>query len=243
MGYLYETHLHTYPVSACGKASVRETVDFYKSMNYDGIFITNHFIGANINISADTPYQDQLTFYCSDYYKALEYGNTIGLKVFFGVEMSQRFENTGNPGGTDFLIYGLSPDWYQSHPELMTLELKERLALMSEDGATIVHAHPFLEASYIDHIRLYPRSVHAVEIFNATKTPLENHMAAEYAKSYELLISAGSDNHRAGNINALGGIMTEQPICSEIEFCSMVRNRLVTPFRIDMAAPNRVIPL
>ena len=32
--YLYETHLHTSPVSKCAKASVRETLAFYKGLLY-----------------------------------------------------------------------------------------------------------------------------------------------------------------------------------------------------------------
>ena len=46
--YRYETHCHTLPVSACGKATVEDTVRFYKHMGYDGIFITNHFLDGNI---------------------------------------------------------------------------------------------------------------------------------------------------------------------------------------------------
>ena len=48
--YLYETHLHTSPVSKCARASVREVVEYYKNAGYEGIFITNHFIDSNINI-------------------------------------------------------------------------------------------------------------------------------------------------------------------------------------------------
>ena len=42
--YRYETHLHTAPVSKCAHASVRENLEFYKSLGYAGVFITNHFI-------------------------------------------------------------------------------------------------------------------------------------------------------------------------------------------------------
>ena len=44
--YKYETHLHTYPVSACAKYDVRLNLEFYKSIGYDGVFITNHFLNA-----------------------------------------------------------------------------------------------------------------------------------------------------------------------------------------------------
>ena len=48
--YKYETHLHTYPVSGCAKAGVRESLEFYKSLGYDGVFITNHFLDGNVNL-------------------------------------------------------------------------------------------------------------------------------------------------------------------------------------------------
>ena len=47
--FKYETHCHTSPVSKCAKASVEETVRFYQSIGYDGLFITNHFLDGNIN--------------------------------------------------------------------------------------------------------------------------------------------------------------------------------------------------
>ena len=34
--YLYETHVHTSPLSACAKVGVRETLEFYKSAGYAG---------------------------------------------------------------------------------------------------------------------------------------------------------------------------------------------------------------
>ena len=37
--------------SRCAKASVEETVAFYKAEGYDGIFITNHFIDGNIKLN------------------------------------------------------------------------------------------------------------------------------------------------------------------------------------------------
>ena len=57
--YRYETHLHTSPVSKCARASVRESVEFYKSIGYDGIFITNHFIDGNIDVDCDISYEDK----------------------------------------------------------------------------------------------------------------------------------------------------------------------------------------
>ena len=66
MSYLYETHLHTSPVSKCAGATAAESLAFYKSLGYAGVFITNHFIDGNINCSRSLSYEEKISFYFSD---------------------------------------------------------------------------------------------------------------------------------------------------------------------------------
>ena len=213
--YKYETHLHTFPVSRCAKAEVAENLEFYKSLGYDGVFITNHFVNGNINIDKAAPYEEKVAFYFSDYEKALEIGRTLGIKVFCGVEFSN--------SGTDFLIYGLDKEWFLAHPEIMDMKHSERLTFMMESGALIIQAHPFREASYIDHIRLFPRHIHGVEIINANRSDEENGMAHIYAKHYDLLEFAGTDNHKAAAQTKLAGVCFDEPIDSLEDFISKVK--------------------
>jgi len=208
--YKYETHLHTFPVSKCGRATPEESLVFYKKKGYDGVFITNHFLDGNINIDSSLPYEERINFYFSDYEKALPIGKELGIKVFLGVELSYH--------GTDFLIYGLDKDWYLAHPEIMEMRKTEELMLMKEHGALIIQAHPFREALYIDHLRLFPRHVHGVEVFNACRTDFENKMAEMYCEAYGLLKFAGSDNHWAGGAKRLGGLMSAEPLEDENDF-------------------------
>ena len=224
--YKYETHLHTYPVSRCAKASCEESLDFYKRLGYDGVFITNHFLDGNINIESIEPYHRKIEFYFSDYEKALVYGKKIGIKVFCGVEISH--------GGTDFLIYGLDKKWYLKHPEIMKMRKSEELAFLADSGALIVQAHPFREAGYIDHIRLYPRRIHGVEVINACRTDFENEMAKIYAEKYELLKFAGSDNHSAGRQTHLAGMQSEKPINSEKDFISALKKGKLEIFTLSL---------
>lgn len=204
--YKYETHLHTWPVSACAKVGVEENLKYYKEQGYDGVFITNHFLDGNINIDHRLPYAERVAFYFSDYERALEIGNELGIKVFCGVELSY--------GGTDFLVYGLDKQWYLDHPAILEMEKTAELALMMESGALVIQAHPFREAHYIDHIRLFPRHVHGVEILNAGRTAEENEMARLYAAHYGLPAFAGSDNHFGRNARALAGIESDTPLQS-----------------------------
>lgn len=223
--YKYETHLHTFPVSACAKSGVKETLDFYKGLGYDGVFITNHFLDGNINIDKSLSYQEKIDFYFSDYEQGLIVGKEIGIKVFLGIEISY--------GGTDFLIYGLDKDWFIKNPQIMDMNIKDKLAYFMQSGGYIVHAHPYREAGYIDHIRLYPRSINAVEIINANSTELENKMARLYAENYNLFQVAGSDNHIGGEQSILVGVISETPINCEQDYISKIENKQIRIFIDD----------
>lgn len=222
--YKYETHLHTFPVSRCAKASVEENLKFYKNLGYDGVFITNHFLDGNVNIEKDRPYEEKLDFYFSDYEEGKALGEALGIKVFCGVELSY--------GGTDFLVYGLDKEWFLAHPEIMEMKKSEELAFMMESGALVIQAHPYREAAYIDHIRLYPRCVHGVETLNANRTELENKMAEIYAENYDMLRLAGSDNHRGAQQVKLAGLCSEEPVCDVEDFIQKAKSNQLQIFTL-----------
>lgn len=222
----YETHLHTMPVSKCGKATVREQMEFYAQMGYTGIFITNHFLDGNLNIDRSLPYEERIEFYFSDYEEAKRLSGEFGIAVFCGVELSYK--------GTDFLVYGLDKAWFLQHPEIEGMKKTEELQLMMDAGALIIQAHPYREASYIDHIRLFPRHVHGVEVCNATQSDFRNEMARIYADAYELVHFAGSDNHRAGAAARLAGLECDTPLKDEQEFIRRVLNGSMKIFRIEL---------
>ena len=250
--YRYETHLHTAPVSRCGKVSVRENLEFYKSVGYAGVFITNHFLDGSLNMELHHPYEERIHYFFSDYEEALSLSKEIGIDVFCGVELSYDFSDrdaslrlsreTGlnipfeGPylkGGTDFLVYGLDKDWFLSHPEIEGMHKSEMLALLMDSGALVIHAHPFREAKYIDHIRLYPRLVHGAEIYNACRTDFENEMAEQYVKNYGLLPFSGSDNHRGKALPRLGGMECDTPLVDEQDFVRRVKAGEMRPFRLE----------
>lgn len=222
MGYKYETHLHTSPVSACAKNTVRENLEFYKSRGFDGVFITNHFLDGNIGVDRSLPYEQQIEFYFSDYEEAKRLSDEVGIKVFFGAELSY--------GGTDFLIYGLDKKWFLDNPQIMDMKKSDELNYLMANGAFVIQAHPYREASYIDHIRLFPRHVHGVEVINACRTELENKMADIYAENYSLIKFAGSDNHICEKLHLLAGMETEVPVESEQDFIRAVKDGKATVF-------------
>lgn len=214
--YRYDTHVHTAPASRCGHAGVEETLLFYRDLGFDGIFLTNHFVDGNCAAPKTDPYEKQLDFFFADYQNALVLGKEIGIRAFLGVEITC--------DGTDFLIYGLSPDFYYAHPELLSMKKSEELPFLRENGALVIHAHPFREAGYIDHIRLFPRCVDGVETLNASRDDFCNRMAEIYAREYGLTCqTAGSDNHAAGQIQRIAGMEFDTPLADEADFIARVR--------------------
>ena len=95
---------------------------------------------------------------------------------------------------------------------------------MMESGAHVIQAHPYREASYIDHIRLFPRHVHGVEVINACRTEGENRMAEIYAEHYGLLRFAGTDNHLASGQKKLAGVCFPEPVLNVQDFIEKVKN-------------------
>ena len=204
--------MHTSPVSKCAVSSVREQLEFYKELGYDGIFITNHFLDGNINIESTMSYEEKVDFYFSDYEEAAALADEIGIKVFCGVDKA----------------------WYLAHPEIMDMKKSAELPMMMDSGALVIQAHPFREASYIDHIRLFPRVVHGVEIVNACRTDAENAMAKVYAESYGLLAFAGSDNHKAATPKRLAGMCSTDAIADEQDFIERVKSGAMQTFSLEV---------
>jgi len=192
MQYKYETHLHTSQGSHCGQNTGREMAIAHKEAGYAGIIVTDHFFYGNTAPNRELPWKEWVHVFCSGYRDAKVAGDEIGLDVFFGWESGYR--------GTEFLVYGLDEEWLLQHPEIRDASVEEQFKLVHDGGGIVIHAHPYREASYISEIRLYPEYVDGVEVFNARNEltlgmDLFNDRALEYAKRYDLPVTAGSDIH------------------------------------------------
>ncbi len=112
------------------------------------------------------------------------------------------------------------------------MDIVDYLRLTRGDGAFVIHAHPFHEAGYIPYIRLLPRLVDAVEVMNAPKPQAENDRAMEYARGYDLTMTAGSDCHSI-DAKHLAGIETDHRLASMEDLIGTLRRREHRIFRYD----------
>lgn len=209
--YKYETHLHTKESSACGKNSAIEMMVAAKENGYTGTFITNHAWGGNTSIDRSLEWGEWVTEFSKCYYEAKNWGDVNDFTVMFGYESGFN--------GTEFLIYGLTPEWMIAHPELHDATIEEQYDIVHKGGGIVVHAHPFREEFYIPEVRLFPEHIDAVEAVNATHSshlstshndPEFDVMAIEYARKLNKPMSAGSDVHTTLFLG--GGIMTKEKL-------------------------------
>lgn len=204
MSYRYETHMHTVEGSACGRSTGKEMVRAYKEAGYTGVFVTDHFFNGNCAVDRSLSWEEKVEQFCKGYENAKEEGDKIGLDVFFGFEYCV--------DAADFLVYNLSKEWLLKYPDIDRWEPRRAFAQMHADGGFIVHAHPFRERDYINHIHLFPRDVDGVEILNGgqLREPWMNERAKIYAMMYELPVTSGSDSHNAAGLPGCGVEMADR---------------------------------
>lgn len=219
--FLYETHLHTSQGSACGVNTGYEMARAAHEAGYTGIIVTDHNWGGNTRVDRSLPWKEWVQEFAKGYQDAKAYGDAHDLDVFFGYEAG--FD------ATEFLIYGVSPEWMIDHPEIRNISIEELYPIIHDAGGMVIHAHPYREAFYIPEIRLYPDCVDGVEGVNAHHSchkskghynPEYDRKAILYAKEYDFPMTAGSDIH---DVNLLGGgVAFKRRLSSIQDYCEAI---------------------
>lgn len=222
--YLYETHMHTSQASACGRSTGKEMARALKDAGYTGTIVTDHNWGGNTCVDRNLPWKEWVDLFFAGYRDAKEEGDKIGLQVFPGWEAGY--------SGSEFLIYGLQPEFMAEHSELKEATPKEQYDLVHNAGGIVIQAHPYREEWYIPEVRLFPDDVDGCEIVNATHSshlstahndPEFDVRAIAYAKEHGFCTTAGSDVH---SVNLFGGgIAFPSKLSSYEDFVNRIRNK------------------
>ncbi|MCR5595000.1 MAG: PHP domain-containing protein [Lachnospiraceae bacterium] len=219
--YLYETHLHTSESSACGHDTAEDMVKACKEYGYTGIFVTDHAWGGNTAVDRSLPWREWVRLFALGYEHAREIGDKIGLDVWFGYESGYN--------GTEFLIYGITPEWMADHSELHDAPISEQIKIIHSGGGIVVQAHPYREEDYIPQIRVFPEYSDAIEGINAThtspiskahKSDVWNEQAIKLAQDNNKPITAGSDIHSTTLFG--GGIMTKRKLNGPKDYIDLI---------------------
>jgi histidinol phosphatase-like PHP family hydrolase len=226
--YLYETHLHTSPASACADSSGVDYVQAYIDQGYTGIFVTDHFFNGNTALPRNLPWPEWVRRFCQGYEEAKNRGDKLGLDVFFG------WEETFDPGD-DYLIFGLDREWLLEHPEVRHWTRGEQYRAVKAAGGCVVQAHPFRERDYIKKIVLSAGCVDAVEIANSSNH-LESFdaLAMRYAQRLGLPATAGSDAHDVQDVinGDIFGIYLDARLNSPADLVHAILNNQISGLKI-----------
>lgn len=213
--YLFEMHTHTSQTSPCGEKTAEEVVALFKSLGYDGLVITDHMSDSSIARAGDVTWKEKADYFLSGFRAAKKF-ETEKFKILLGMEI--RFTENNN----DYLVYGIDEEFIYSHKDLHLMPtIKDFRKIADGNGLIIFQAHPFRLGMTVTN----PAILDGIEVYNAHPGHnSSNDIANAWADKYSLQKTSGSDYH--GKLgDHPGGLYFEQPIKSEQDLLSALRNR------------------
>ena len=222
MKFKTELHCHTSEVSHCAGECASDTVEKYLRYGYSTVVLTNHLASPNfrrMGYPDDSPWEDKAKMYIDGYYKMKE-AAAGRLNVLFGAEI--RFDELEN----DYLLFGMSPEFLLSHPDMYKMSLSEFYNEINHPNRfIIIQAHPMRY-----HMQnVLPWFVDGWEVYNGhPEQESHNNAARAYGEYFpaKILIS-GTDHHDASHFPA-GGIETDYEIKTMDELMDTFRARSYT---------------
>ena len=181
---LIDLHAHS-ALSRCCKIDGKDNLIVAKEFGMDGFVLTNHYDKSYLINDDKIEYANR---YINEYYYVKKCSIELGIKCFFGIEVTMSKHNNCH-----VLVYGVSPEWLVNYPNLYDLEMSELYELVHKYNGIVVQAHPLrkninvlLDTKYLDGIELNSHTInegpHTEEIL-------------EIAKANDLLVTSGGDFH------------------------------------------------
>lgn len=181
---LIDLHAHS-ALSRCCKIDGKDNLIVAKEFGMDGFVLTNHYDKSYLINDDKIEYANR---YINEYYYVKKCSIELGIKCFFGIEVTMSKHNNCH-----VLVYGVSPEWLVNYPNLYDLEMSELYELVHKYNGIVVQAHPLrkninvlLDTKYLDGIELNSHTInegpHTEEIL-------------EIAKVNDLLVTSGGDFH------------------------------------------------
>lgn len=215
--YKYELHLHTSECDKVATVSGADSVKKYIDLGYSGMVVTDHcfsiFHEWYKNELKGMTHKQKIERWLKGYYQARNEGEKHGFTVLPGAEV--RFNGTNN----DYLVYGLTEDFFYNAPFLHELKNLNELVSVLPSDALIVQAHPFRDGMTVSD----PSLLFGIEAHNGCNPPFRNELAKAFAIHYEKPMTSGSDYHGYTK-PASGGIETNEIIKTPYELVSVLKS-------------------
>lgn len=181
---LIDLHAHSSGISKCCRIPAEQVVRAALEVGLDGIVLTNHY---QKNYVTDGDYTAFAKRYVEEFRYAKQCGDALGLKVFFGVEIT-----TEQYPGVHMLLYGIEESLIETHPTLFDLSQEELYRLTKEAGGTVIQAHPYrkgkrlLDTRYMDGVEVNCHPLYGTSDFADM---------LKIAEGANLILTCGGDYH------------------------------------------------
>jgi predicted metal-dependent phosphoesterase TrpH len=201
MIYKTDTHMHTAESSECSEVAAEELVRLYHQQGYKTLIITPHYNSVYLRRVSDD-WNERINYMFVGYNKAKALGDTLGVNVLYGIELTLRSTSS------DYLIYGITPEFLKENHDLYDYSLEQLIFMCRENDFLIVQAHPFRSGNEL----VPPMYKMPIEVYNGNYyLDPRNDMAKAYAEKHGLIGISGSDFHFPQELGR-GGIITKHEI-------------------------------
>lgn len=190
---LIDMHAHSAGISRCCRADAKDVMLAAQAAGIDALVLCNHY---DIEYVTSTP-AEFAERYVNEYYYAEKCAREVGIKLFFGVEISARKHNNFH-----ILVYGMEPSFALEHPDMYELSLEELLPMVHAKGGLVVQAHPFRgRTRLLDTALLDGVEVNCHPLYDATHCD----ELIDIAEKAGILVTCGGDYH-ADTYRAVCGV-------------------------------------
>lgn len=182
---LIDMHAHSSGISRCCQIPAEQVVQEVKNAGMDGIVLTNHYV---VYYAKDGEHFELAERYIKEFEYAKRCGEKIGVKVFFGIEVTMELE--GHP---HVLVYGVEPNFILKHYKIFDYSQQELYNCVKQAGGVVVQAHPFRgnEDRLLDLNLLDGIEINCHPLYEGTHS--EKILAI--ATKNNLLVTSGGDYH------------------------------------------------
>ena len=182
---LVDMHSHSSGISRCCQIPAEQVVEEAKNVGIDALVLTNHYV-EYYGINGD--YDDLAKRYIAEYEYTKKCGEKIGMKVFFGLEVTMEL-----PGNPHVLIYGVQPQFILDHPQIFYYTQRKLYEVVKQVGGVVVQAHPFrknidvlLDLKFLDGVEINCHPLYEATHFEKLRSIAQNN---------NLILTSGGDYH------------------------------------------------
>lgn len=221
-------HCHTSKISRCCMLCSKEVLNIAKENNYDGIVVTNHY--TNYDLQEYLP-EDFVKIYLKECQDTIAYGQSIGLRVFSGVEVTMAYDQR-----VHLLIYGDVEFLLKKSFNLPNMTQKDLFDLCNQNQCVLINAHPFRYGCTVQDLRY----LHGVEA-NCHLLHGDSRIdeVLQIAKENNFAITCGCDYH-GDSERPKGGMFLPDNICTNNDLAKYLKTSKQFSLKIEDPVTRRI---